>query len=73
MLAAVSVGVMVAERERVIEMLSKRKGRVTKRHIGDGNWYEICIDGKPVRKANGEINAERQANLIRRKQGKRPI
>ena len=53
--------------------MATRKGRVTKRHIGDGNWYEICIDGKPVRRANGKINAERQANIIRRKQEKRPI
>ncbi len=50
-----------------------RKGRVTIRPVGNLNWYEICIGGKPVRKANGKINAERQANLIRRKQGKRPI
>ena len=47
-----------------------KKGRVTIRSVGNLNWYDICVGGTPIRKAQGKINAERQANIVRKEQGK---
>ena len=47
-----------------------KKGRVTIRSVGNLNWYDICIGGTPIRKAQGKINAEKQANIVRKEQGK---
>jgi len=44
--------------------------RVTIKQVGY-NYYEVRVGGVPKYTANGRIVAERQANLLRKKQGKR--
>jgi len=47
--------------------------KVTIVRIGSLNQYEIRVGGVPKISATGKLNAERRANILRKKMGRRTI